>query len=165
MTTNLNSLLDSPVPPISTDILRPTPPRRITTKLMETAKRKWNDFYDWLISYVPEPIRVNPSSAIEKLKERIKGLYQRTPDFKPIEKSKGAKGYFKTFAIAGRDNFDPLSYLRAVQPTVIRLIENNLNQGIKIKLVLQCDMERIDPDTGDVITTSPYFNSKLKAID
>ena len=169
--TQKKSLLDAAVPAISTEVLHPTPARRMTSSLMETsakvakkAKRMWNDFYDWLISYVPEPVRVNPASAIEKLKERVKGLYKRTHDFKSIEKANGAKGYFKTFTIEGRDDFDPLSFLGAVRPTVVRLIENNLNKGLKVKLVLQCDMEKINPATGDAITASPHFRSKLKVI-
>ena len=60
-----------------------------TSKIVDAAKRKWNDYYDWIIGYVPQPIRVG--SAIEKLKNHIRELYQQSPDITPVEK-KAAKG-------------------------------------------------------------------------
>ena len=62
-------IMDTPVPHIGVETLRPTPFRRViqslkdtTRKAANTAKRKWNEYYDWLISYVPPPIRVPPNS-------------------------------------------------------------------------------------------------------
>ena len=160
--------MDTTVPHISGEMLSPTRARReiptLADTVKESAKNAWKNFCNWLMNYVPEPVRADPASAIEKLKGYVKDLYKKTPDFKATEKSKGVKGYFKTFTIEGRDDFDPPSYLRAAQPSVVGLIENNLNQGVKVKLVLQCDMERINPATGDVITAFPYFRSKLKVI-
>ena len=79
-------ILDEPVPHIGIETLRPTPFRRRIQSLKDTArkvvdkvKKKWNDFNDWIIDYVPPAIRVNPSSVIEKLKNYIKKLYQRSP--------------------------------------------------------------------------------------
>ena len=165
------NLMDNPVPNINAPILTPTPFRRGLRSLRDSvakaasqAKRKWNEFYDWLISSVPKPKYVDPSSTIEKLKRYINTLYKQSPDFTPKEKSKGAKGYFKTFTIAGQSGYDPVSFLRAVGQPVIRLIENNLNQGLKIKLVLSCEMEKVNPATGDTIIESPHFRSQLKVI-
>ena len=87
---NITTILDEPVPDIGVETLRPTPFRRRVQSLKDTArkvvnkvKKEWNDFNDWIIDYVPPAIRVNPSSAIEKLKNYIKELYQRSPDFTP----------------------------------------------------------------------------------
>ena len=98
------SLLDTPVPDIRAEVLRPTPPRqgliRSSAKnVAKNIKRKWNEFYNWLIDYVPQPVRVDPTSVIAKFKKYIKELYNRVPDFTPSEKSKGARGYFKTYTI------------------------------------------------------------------
>ena len=154
---NENSLMDTTVPHISGEMLSPTRARReiptLADTVKESAKNAWKNFCNWLMNYVPEPVRADPASAIEKLKGYVKDLYKKTPDFKATEKSKGVKGYFKTFTIEGRDDFDPPSYLRAAQPSVVGLIENNLNQGVKVKLVLQCDIKRKNPAIGDVIAT------------
>ena len=163
-------ILDEPVPHIGIETLRPTPFRRRIQSLKDTArkvvdkvKKKWNDFNDWIIDYVPPAIRVNPSSVIEKLKNYIKKLYQRSPDFTPIEK-KAAKGYFKTFTIPGNEYKDPEVYLTDVTHTTTRLIESNLNKGTKVKVALHCEMVRVDPDTKEDVYTTCYFNSNLKTI-
>ena len=162
--------MDEPTPDIGVTALSPTQFRRRVQSLKDTArkvvnkaKRKWNDFSDWIIDYVPPAIRVNPSSAIEKLKNYIKELYKRSPDFTPIEK-KAAKGCFKTFALPGNEYKDPKLYLTDVTHTATRLIKSNLNQGTKVKAALHCEMIRVDPETNEDVTTTCYFNSNLKTI-
>ena len=68
------SLLDTPVPDIGAPILRPTPLslKDLAKKAVKGVKRKWNEFYDWLIDYVPQPVRVDPTSTIGKFKKYIK---------------------------------------------------------------------------------------------
>ena len=75
------NLLDSPVPSIGVETIRPTPFRRVVKSLKNSAvkvanagKRNWNKFYDWIINYVPQPERINPSSTINKLKIHISKL-------------------------------------------------------------------------------------------
>ena len=171
MNYNYQNVMDSPVPNIGVEVLQPTPFKREVQSLRDgaknvanTVKRKWKEFNDWLMDYIPESVLVDPSSIIEKFKERIKELYKRVPDFTPVQRSTAAKGYFKTFTIEARGNYDPPSFLDVVERNVIRLIENNLNRGIKVKLVLHCDMEKRNPATSEVITESPHFRSKLKVI-
>ena len=165
-----NTILDEPVPDIGVETLRPTPFRRRVQSLKDTARkvvnkamRKWNDLSDWIMYYVPPAIKVNPSSAIEKLKNYIKELYKRSSDFTPIEK-KAAKGYFKTFALPGNEYKDSKLYLIDVTRTTTRLIKSNLNQGTKVKAALHCEMIRVDPDTKEDVTTTCYFSSNLKTI-
>ena len=114
-------------------------------------KKKLNDFRDWIIDYVPPSIRVNSSAVIDKLKNYIKELYKRSPDFTPIEK-KAAKGCFKTFALPGNEYKDPKLYLTDVTHTATRLIKCNLNQGTKVKAALHCEMIRVDPETNEDVT-------------
>ena len=167
---NRTTIMDESVPDIGVPTLSPTPFRRrvqslkdTTRKVLNKVKKKWNDFSDWIIDYVPPAIRVNPSSAIEKLKNHIRKLYQQSPDFTPVEK-KAAKGYFKTFTIPGNEYKDPKLYLTDVTHTTTRLIESNLNKGTKVKVALHCEMVRVDPDTKEDVYTTCYFNSNLKTI-
>ena len=81
-------ILDEPVPHIGVETLRPTPFRRIirnlrdtTRKAAYTAKRKWNEYYDWLSTYAPQPIR--DGSSVRKLNNHVRELYQQSPDFTP----------------------------------------------------------------------------------
>ena len=167
---NRTTIMDESVPDIGVETLRPTPFRRRIQSLKETSrkvvnkvKKKYNDFYDWIIDYVPQSIRVNTSSAIEKLKNHIRKLYQQSPDFTPVAK-KAAKGYFKTFTIPGNEYKDPKLYLTDVTHTTTRLIESNLNKGTKVKVALHREMVRVDPDTKEDVYTTCYFNSNLKTI-
>ena len=82
------NLLDTAVPSIGVETLRPTPFRRAVkslktsaAKVANAAKRRWNKFFDWLMSYVPPTERINPSSTIQKLKNRIKQLFHSSPHF------------------------------------------------------------------------------------
>ena len=98
------------------------------------------------------------------MKNYIKELYQRSPEFTPIEKKKAAKGCFKTFALPGNEYKDPKLYLIDVTHTATRLIKSNLNQGTKVKAALHCERIRVDPETKEDVTTTCYFNSNLKTI-
>ena len=89
------------------------------------------------MSYAPPPERIDPSSTIQKLKNRIKQLFHRSPHFEAEEKNRAAKGYFRTYLIKGHDYKDPQLYLSDVQLTVTRVIENNLSQGLKVRLGLK----------------------------
>ena len=169
------NILDTPVPNIGVETLRPTPFTRIVkslrksaVKVADVAKRKWSKFYNWIINYVPPPKRINPSSTIEKLKNHIKKLYRRSPDFESEERKRAARGYFKTYTITGRDYKDPKLiklYLTDVQQTVTRVIENNLSQGFKVRLGLKCEIITVSPNAeGEYITATTYLNSNLKVI-
>ena len=78
---------------------------------------------------------------------------------------RAAKGYFKTYVIAGHDYKDPQLYLSDVQLTVTRVIENNLSQGLKVRLGLKCEMIMVSPNAeGEYTIATPYFNSNMKVI-
>ena len=165
------NLLDTAVPSTGVEALRPTPFKRRIQSLKNSAakanaaKRKWNKFYDWIISYVPPTERIDPSSTINKLKNHIKQLYRRSPHFEAEEKKRAAKGYFKTYVIAGHDYKDPQLYISDVQLTVTRVIENNLSQGLKVRLGLKCEMIKVSPNVeGEYTIATPYFNSNMKVI-
>ena len=66
---NRTYILHEPVPQTGVAALSPTPFRRIIRSLRDTAKkaantakRKWNEYYDWLSTYVPPPIPVPTNS-------------------------------------------------------------------------------------------------------
>ena len=68
---NRTYILDEPVPHIGVATLSPTPFRSIIRSLRDTARKaantakiKWNEYYDWLSTYVPPPIRV-PTNSLE----------------------------------------------------------------------------------------------------
>ena len=81
-------IMDEPVPEIKKPVLSPTKMENISrvSSLVGLAKKQAdlvqkaiNKFADWLINYIPEPIRRTVNTRVEKLKKEIKEiLYKET---------------------------------------------------------------------------------------
>ena len=68
-------ILDGPVPDIIVKPLDPKPFTMMTT--LKPVKAKFNEWYDWLIDHVPEPIKQKTSSAFETFKKTISDLWEQ----------------------------------------------------------------------------------------
>ena len=73
--------MDEPVPEIKKPVLSPTKMENISRvsslvglakKQADLVKKAINKFADWLINYIPEPIRRTVNLRVEKLKKEIK---------------------------------------------------------------------------------------------
>ena len=96
------NILDTAVPNIGVETLRPAPFRRriqslknSAVKIENAAKKKWNKFYDWIINYVSPPERIDPSSTIQKLKVHIKNYIVGLPISKLKKKRERLKGILR----------------------------------------------------------------------
>ena len=78
-------IMDEPVPEINKSVLSPTKMENISrvSSLVGLAKKQANlvnkaikKFADWLISYIPEPIRRTVNTGAEKLKKEIKEILE-----------------------------------------------------------------------------------------
>ena len=47
------------------------------SKSRPQVKGKLNKWYDWLINYVPKPIKDGASKAFKTFKDKVMGLYNR----------------------------------------------------------------------------------------
>jgi len=156
-------LLDDPVPEISAPVLTPTKyiapsQKEVETGVMSTIK----SYADWLISYVPERIKKPISKAMEALKAKVAGLFGKVKEHKYVlyESESAIKGFTKRYTVDGRPGIDVVSFLTAVKPLVIDLLERN--RGIKVSLVLTCTMERVDMKTGELTTIDAPFVSRTE---
>ena len=80
-----NEIMDEPVPEIKKAVLSPTKMENISrvSSLVGLAKKQAdlvqkaiNKFADWLINYIPEPIRRTVNTRVEKLKKQIKEILE-----------------------------------------------------------------------------------------
>ena len=80
-----NEIMDEPVPEIKKPVLSPTKMENISrvSSLVGLAKKQAdlvqkaiNKFADWLINYIPEPIRRTVNTRVEKLKKEIKEILE-----------------------------------------------------------------------------------------
>ena len=78
-------IMDEPVPEIKKPVLSPTKMENISrvSSLVGLAKKQAdlvqkaiNKFADWLINYIPEPIRRTVNTRVEKLKKEIKEILE-----------------------------------------------------------------------------------------
>ena len=72
------------------------------------------------------------------------------------------KGFAKQYVADGFERIDPLSFLAKVKPEVQNVLSKNRMH--KINLVLDCEMERVDMKSGEVITTIAPFLSKTELV-
>ena len=78
--------MDEPVPEIKKPVLSPTKMENISrvSSLVGLAKKQADlvnkaikKFADWLINYIPEPIRRTVNTGVEKLKKEIKEILEK----------------------------------------------------------------------------------------
>ena len=79
------TIMDEPVPEINRSVLSPTKMENISrvSSLVGLAKKQADlvnkaikKFADWLINYIPEPIRRTVNTRVEKLKKKIKEILE-----------------------------------------------------------------------------------------
>ena len=77
---NNTNILDEPITEINIPIMKPTQPIRncritllkdLASKAADSVNNKINEFSDWVLSYVPEPIQKTVNERVENLKEKI----------------------------------------------------------------------------------------------
>jgi len=163
--------LDDPVPDISAPVLTPTKyvapsQEEVKTGVLSTIK----SYADWLISYLPEQIKKPINKAVEALKAKVAGLFRRKYNdkyeykckdkYELYESESAIKGFTKRYTVDGRPGVDVVSFLSAVRPLVVNLLERN--RRIKVSLVLTCTMERVDMKTGEITTINAPFVSRTE---
>ena len=152
------TLLDRRMPNINVPVLKPevvtTKPSTIG-KVVEKSITTVNDWLDWLRDSGKKVIK-KVSPKVEDLKQKISSLFKKRETFE-VRQSRSALREFATVnTIEGRDGYDPESFLRAVRQTVTNLLRNN--HGIKVKLVLNCNMEMTSIVRGTVIEPSSFHS-------
>ena len=91
---------------------------------------------------------------MEAFKQRIKDLFEEQETFEIRRGRSALKDFATVNTVDGRDGHDPQSFLRAVRQTVTNLLRNN--RRIKVKLVLNCNMEITSIVRGTVIEPSSF---------
>ncbi|EDO46053.1 predicted protein [Nematostella vectensis] len=114
---------------------------------VNSIKSELDEFADWILSYVPEPVKKTAKEAVDKrvkrLKERIKRLHGEAEDrFTPKEQKTALKGYLKTYGIAGQEGYGPKEFITKIRPKVIKLV-NDRKKPIKVKFVFTCRKMRV----------------------
>ena len=124
------------------------------------AMQKLKQFSDWIISYIPEPIKRTASDKLRTLKETISKIFYDN-DKTPKEIETALKGTTKTFRIKGGSS-DYKTYLKDITPKVIALLGKQ-PKPLKVMLRMQCQFRKMGG--GEEIFTDYHFNTKNNIVD
>ena len=120
-------------------------------KSKPVLKNRLNEWSDWIIDYVPKPIKNAVCKAFSRAKNSILRLYdgakktlrgdvddeakkenqeegKEDVDLTPHEHKRALKGAYRSFVIAGKTKTDIDSYIEEVQPPIKTLIEEQLKE-------------------------------------
>ena len=170
--TQLQNIMDQPIPEIDIPILEPSQPentskvsqlKNLASNAAKPVKREINKFADWIISKVPEPIKKTVNERVNSLKERVNRIFKRYDNLlTPREYKTAIKGYFKTFRVNGIDGMDEKTFMRSVKSRVINLIKSK--GSIKVKLILTVRFTKENPATGNIDINVYSFASKMEIV-
>ena len=90
----------------------------LTSKATISTIKEIVKFSNWVISYVPEPIKNVVNERVESLKERIKQIFHKPDKFTPKEWETALAGYLKTYRINGQAGYGPISFTSRYQTQV-----------------------------------------------
>ncbi|EDO35142.1 predicted protein [Nematostella vectensis] len=142
--------------------------KHFANRAANLIKSELDKFADWILSYVPEPIKKTVKEAadkrVERLKERIKRLHEEVEDrFTPKEQQTALKGYLKTHGIAGQRGYDPKTFIARIKPKVLELIGRQ-EKPIKVKFIFTCGFIKEDPATAQIEEELGYFHTEKPEI-
>ncbi|WAR31551.1 hypothetical protein MAR_034093 [Mya arenaria] len=113
-----------------------------------------------LIELLEKEVFYLRSRTLDEVKEHVKKTYKKVKPFE-VKESRSALRRFPTqYEIEGRSEYIPQTFLDAVRPDVVRLI--SANRMTKIKVILNCRMERTSILTGDAISEPASFHSNIE---
>ena len=86
------SIMEEPVPEINKPVLSPTKMENrsrvsslagLAKKQVDSVNKAINEFADWIINLVPEPIRRTVNTGVENLKKKIKEIFENKKKLPP----------------------------------------------------------------------------------
>ena len=125
-------------------------------KIRLVVKKKLKKWYDWLVNYVPKPIKNVVSKAFLKAKSSVLRLYdgakktlkgdveseaekenqEEDVNLKAHEHERALKGAYRSFVIPGAPKTDTDSYSDQTKPNVKTLIEDQLKELWSAKVII-----------------------------
>ena len=125
--------------------------------------RNINKFADWLISYIPEPVRNRTSEKLKQPKNNVKQIFKNLERFEIKEIEPSLKGYLKTYSINGVKRYVPKKFISSIKPKVIDLIKQK-KKPIKLKFLFTCTFQKENPANGKIDINTGYFHSLVETI-
>ena len=136
---------------INVPIPRPTNPSRnsnfislknLASKATDSVNKEIGKFYEWILSFIPEPSKKRANKRARELKEQVNRIFKRIDGFTTKERQTALKGYLKTNRVGGRRGYGPQKFIANIMPRVMDLI-NKQKKPIKTKFIVTCKFIKI----------------------
>ena len=116
------------------------------------VKSKLNEWYDWLVRYVPEPIKKPVSNVFSRTKSNILKLYNSVKEklgnapSEPQELETAMNKAYKSFRSPGLPKTDVDTYIKRMTPHIKTLIEQQTRElgSAKVQLSLWVKWKKIE---------------------
>ncbi|EDO29594.1 predicted protein [Nematostella vectensis] len=110
-----------------------------SNRAANSVKKELNKFADWILSFVPEPIKKTVNKQVDSLKEKVNRIFMRGERLTLKEKQTALKGYLKTYRIDGQKGIDFKTFLSKIKPKVLDLI-NQQKKPVKVKFIFTLEL-------------------------
>ena len=128
--------------------------KRVVQKTIET----FSDWMNWLAEsekYIVKPI----SSSLKNLKEKINKIFEEK-DFKVKKGESALKKFVREYIIDGKPGYYPQRFFELVKNLILKILKENKNT--KVKMILNCKMQRTDLKTGKIDEIVADFHSNIE---
>ena len=132
--------MDEPIEEINVPVMKPTlyVPRKKPSIHIE---RNFNRFADWIMDYVPEPMRRRVNRRIERLSREIRNIYQRYDRLQLYRREAPLRGFLNTYRINGERGYDQRTFTQYIRPRVIKFLSER-KKPLKMKLIFTCRFKK-----------------------
>ena len=136
--------------------VKPNIVKRVVKKTVET----FSGWLNWLAESGKNIVK--PISSLKNLKEKINKIFEEKKEkvFKVREGESALKTFVREYVIDGKHGYDPQTFFKAVKNLVLQLLRENKNT--KVKMILNCKMQRTDLKTGKIDEVVADFHSKIE---
>ena len=158
-------VLDEPIPAsFKAPVLTPARggsrvKKSIGLSVEDKIKQELRKFNDWIVSFIPEPIKKTVSDKMKVLKDKISNIYNAPRS--PRELKSAFKGKTKTFRIEGGSAVDYKTFLQRVKESTVTLL-NKQDKPTKVRLLIQCQFYKIENE--EKLFTDHHFSTKNEVI-
>ena len=157
-----DNILDIKNPEINIPVLKPEKVKVKEDKIPSFIEKTVETFSGWLNwlaesgkKYIPKPI----TSKLKNLKEKINKIFEGKK-FEVKTGDSALQNFVREFVIDGKNGYDPPTFFETVKNLILDIFRENKNT--KVKLVLNCKMQRTDLKTGKIIEVDAEFHSEIK---
>ena len=157
-----DNILDIKNPEINIPVLKPEKVKVKEDKIPSFIEKTVETFSGWLNwlaesgkKYIPKPI----TSKLKNLKEKINKIFEGKK-FEVKTGDSALQNFVREFVIDGKNGYDPPTFFETVKNLILESFRENKNT--KVKLVLNCKMQRTDLKTGKIIEVDAEFHSEIK---